>query len=51
MDTNDLFPPSHSTGPGAPGSPSDSLTPDMIDSLRGTKPWVRFLSILGFILG
>ncbi|HUF18392.1 MAG TPA: type II secretion system protein GspG [Thermoanaerobaculia bacterium] len=33
-----------------PISPSgDTLTPAMIESLRRTKPWVRFLSVLGFI--
>jgi len=32
---------------GAP--PHDLLTAGMIDSLRKTKPWVRFLSILGFV--
>jgi len=28
---------------------SHAITPRMIDCLRQTKPWVRFLSILGFI--
>ena len=26
-----------------------TITPSMIDALRKTKPWVRFLSILGFV--
>jgi hypothetical protein len=26
-----------------------AITPSMMESLKGTKPWVRFLSILGFI--
>jgi competence protein ComGC len=30
--------------------PRDLLTWGMIEALRGTKPWVRFLSILGFIV-
>jgi hypothetical protein len=35
----------------AQGSSSPAfITQPMIDSLRRTKPWVRFLSILGFIL-
>lgn len=33
---------------GAP-PPPDRLTAGMIDSLRKTRPWVRFLSILGFV--
>jgi len=29
--------------------PRDVLTPGMLEALRKTKPWVRFLSILGFL--
>ncbi len=28
--------------------PDRSITPLMLDHLRGTRPWLRFLSILGF---
>ncbi|MBW3670567.1 MAG: type II secretion system protein GspG [Acidobacteria bacterium] len=48
MDVNDVVPPAHSPAAGAtPGT--DRLTQDMLDSLRSTRPWVRFLSIIGFI--
>ena len=33
-----------------PQPPRDLVTPGMIEALKKTKPWVRFLSILGFIL-
>lgn len=36
-------------GPGAV-PPRDTLTPGMLEALRKTKPWVRFLAILGFIV-
>lgn len=28
---------------------SESITPTMIEHLRGAKPWIRFLSILSFL--
>ncbi len=34
----------------APETPRDLVTPGMIDALKATKPWVRFLAILGFVL-
>lgn len=33
----------------APAGPGDGYTPLMLQHLRETKPWVRLLSILGFI--
>lgn len=30
-------------------SPHDLLTPGMLEALKKTKPWVRFLSIIGFL--
>ena len=30
--------------------PPDTITPGMLDALRKTKPWVRFLGILGFVM-
>ena len=33
----------------APAGPGDRYTPLMIQYLRETKPWVRLLSVLGFI--
>ena len=30
-------------------SPSGSLTPSVLQSLAGTKPWVRLCSVMGFI--
>lgn len=43
-------PPSEpSVPPAPPQPPRDLVTAAMIESLRQTKPWVRFLSILGFI--
>lgn len=32
-----------------PPSPSGGLTPGIIQALAGTKPWVRFCSVMGFI--
>ena len=32
------------------GPPRDMLTAGMIEALKGTKPWVRFMSILGFLV-
>lgn len=35
--------------PGMAPPPRDAVTPAMLEALRKTKPWVRFLSILGFL--
>lgn len=35
--------------PGMAPAPRDAITPAMLEALRKTKPWVRFLSILGFL--
>jgi hypothetical protein len=35
--------------PGMAPAPRDAVTPAMLEALRKTKPWVRFLSILGFL--
>lgn len=32
-----------------PPRPVDAITPGTLEALRGTKPWVRFLGILGFV--
>ena len=32
------------------GPPRDVLTAGMLEALKGTKPWVRFVSILGFLV-
>ncbi len=34
---------------GGPASAQDQFTAGMITALRDTKPWLRFLSILGFV--
>lgn len=43
---NDAMPP-YQPGVQPPAPPA--VTQSMMESLKGTKPWVRFLSILGFI--
>ncbi len=35
--------------PASPAQPLDVLTAGMVDALEATRPWVRFLSILGFV--
>jgi type II secretory pathway pseudopilin PulG len=35
--------------PASPAQPVDPLTIAMVDALKATRPWVRFLSILGFV--
>lgn len=35
--------------PASPAQPFDTLTVGMVDALKATRPWVRFLSILGFV--
>ena len=42
-------PPSDLADASVPASPP-AITTTMVDSLRQTKPWVRFLSILGFVM-
>lgn len=44
------IPSSGSTPAVAAGPPHDLLTVTMLDALRATKPWVRFLSIVGFVM-
>jgi uncharacterized protein DUF5362 len=41
--------PPTSVRPGMAPAPRDAVTPAMLEALRKTKPWVRFLSILGFL--
>ena len=41
--------PSRPPSPPTPPPHRDVLTPGMLEALKKTKPWVRFLSILGFI--
>ncbi len=43
-------PPLLGTAPAPPSQAGNqSITPDVVRALRGTRPWVLFLSILGFI--
>ncbi len=40
-----------STGAPTPSDEAMGVTPRAIEHLAGTKPWVRFLSVLGFLAG